>query len=119
MTVTVFDLKLKNFSIIGANSSSQGDAYYEGIVRFHATHEGKLQMAPQSKLTIERQGMISGELHCHELEIHGQFSGVCHSSARIIIYPGAQVSGKIYAKSIVVYPGAQVNMEGHTERTLS
>ncbi|MCY4644192.1 MAG: polymer-forming cytoskeletal protein [Bacteriovoracales bacterium] len=119
MTTTIFDLKEKNFSIVGADSRLTGDIYYSGHVRFYAAHEGKLQMSPESKLIIERRGSVSGDLHCHELEIHGIFKGVCRSSGRVIIFPGARVFGEIHAESIIVYPGAQIDMEGHTAQTIN
>ena len=119
MTTTIFDLKEKNFSIIGVNSKSKGEIFYHGHVRFHAEHQGKLEMAPDGKLIIERYGAISGELHCSELEIYGRFAGTCHSSKRVIIYPGSNVAGEIYAESIIIYPGAQVNIEGHTAQTIN
>ena len=119
MTTTIFDLKEKNFSIIGVNSKSEGKIFYNGHVRFYAEHQGELKMAANSKLIIERYGLISGKLYCHELGIYGQFDGHCHSSAWVIIYPGAKVSGVIHAESLIIYPGAQVNIEGHTAQTIN
>ena len=115
MTTTIFDLKEKNFSLVGAQSHSEGEAYYDGHVRFHGTHQGTLKMSPESKLIIEKRGSISGEINCHELEVYGLLEGICHSSGRIIIYPGGKVSGKIHAESLIIYPGAMVNIEGHTD----
>ena len=116
---TIFDLQEKNFSIVGLNARSTGEVYYDGHVRFHAIHQGKLEMGPESKLIIERYGSVFGELFCEDLEIYGCFDGVCQSSGRVVIYPGAQVSGEIHAETLVVYPGAQVNVEGHTAQTMN
>ena len=119
MTTTIFDLKEKNFSIIGVNSRSKGDIYFESYVRFHAHHEGRVEMSEKSKLIIERDGSISGEISCYDLEIHGQLKGTCKSSGRVTIYPGATVSGDIQAESIIIYPGADIDIEGHTTQTIN
>ena len=119
MTTTIFDIQEKNFSIIGIDALSDGHIYYDGHVRFHGTHKGTLLMAPGSKLVLERRGALSGEVHCHEFEIHGNFEGTCQSSDRVVIYPGAQVSGTIRAELIVIHPGAQVNMDAHTSQTIN
>ena len=117
MGTTVFDLKEKNFSSIGAKSKSEGQVFYTGHVRFYAKHTGQLEMGPDSKLIIEREGSVSGEIQCDDLEVYGCLEGICHSSGRVIIYPGAMVSGEIHAKSLVVYPGSYLNIEGHTTQS--
>ena len=72
-----------------------------------------------ANLLLNDMALFQGELYCHELEVHGHFKGLCRSSGRIIIYPGANVSGEIHAESIIIYPGAQVNIEGHTAQTIN
>ena len=119
MTTTIFDIQERNFTIIGVDAFSNGHIQYNGHVRFHGTHRGTVKMLPESKLVLERRGFIEGEINCHELEIHGHLEGSCQSSGRVIIYPGAKVSGTIRAELVVVHPGAHVNMEAHTSQTIN
>lgn len=118
MTTTIFDLKEKNFSIIGINSKSKGDLYFEGYVRFYAHHEGVVEMAEKAKLIIEKDGSIEGDISCYDLEVYGQLKGTCQSLGQVTVYPGAIVSGDIQAESLVIYPGSDINIKGHTTQTI-
>lgn len=116
---TFLDYQTKKFSVIGVNGKIQGELRLSGLVRFASFLDGNFIMEDEGKLVIDREGHVTGTIDCHELEVYGRIDGTINSKSRVIIYPGAQVTGNIECDSLSIFPGAIVNIEGNTAQTLS
>jgi cytoskeletal protein CcmA (bactofilin family) len=108
------DIKSENFSFLGVNNTLRGEFELTGNIKVCSFIEGKIALDEGGQLTIEREGMIKGELNCYDVEIIGRFDGKLESRGKVIIRSSASVSGEITAKSLAIYPGAIVNVKGFT-----
>jgi cytoskeletal protein CcmA (bactofilin family) len=104
----------QNFSFLGKGSSLMGKMNLYGPAHLYSSIEGEILMKDDSKLTIERDGKVKGKINCLNLDIHGAFEGVIEAKGKVTIYPSAEVSGQIVAKSFKIHPGSSINFEGHT-----
>lgn len=111
----LLDVKTKNFSVIGRNSVLKGDFIFQGLTRISCEIEGKITTTEESMLILEKDSNISGDIKCHDIEIHGIFDGKINANGKIVAYPSAKVSGEIHCSSLIIYPGAFINIEGHAE----
>jgi len=109
------NLQEQNFSFLGRGLKLKGEFHLSGIVKIASEIEGTLYIQSPGKITIERNGQITGTIYCHDLEIFGLFEGTIEAEGQVILQPSAQVSGKINTQNITIYPGAIVNIDGNTE----
>lgn len=115
MITEVLSLDQQSFTFIGKETAIKGEFIFSGIVKVAGQIEGQVEMAGKGQLTLERTGKLEGSVSGHHIEIFGRFKGNLYSTGKVVIWPSAEVLGKIEAKSLVIYPGATLNIEGHTE----
>ncbi|EQC45028.1 polymer-forming cytoskeletal family protein [Bacteriovorax sp. BSW11_IV] len=108
------EIKQQEFSFFGKGSSITGKFNLRGTTRLSSSVEGELTMTDSSDLTIETEGQFLGTINCHNVEIHGRFSGKINATGKVTIFPSAFVKGELIARSINIGPGASVNINGHT-----
>ena len=108
------DFKELNFSVLGRNSSLEGDLKFQGDTLLNCFVKGTITMEDQSKITLERGAKVEGNIYCNDIEIFGSFSGSINASGTLSVRSSAVISGKIMAKKLSIFPGAQINMEGST-----
>lgn len=108
------EVKNQEFSIFGSKNQLVGDFYLHGTIKIGSKMQGKVIMQDEGKVTIEKNGSLSGEIHCSDLEIYGKFEGKIFSKGRVIIQPASVVSGSIQTESLTIFPGSTVNIDGHT-----
>ena len=70
-----FDIPAKNYTYMGQYSTLKGEITLEGTTRLASVLEGKVIVAGDYNLVIEREGHIKGDIKCYNLEVHGQISG--------------------------------------------
>ena len=64
---------------------------------------------------IEKNGAVTGEVTCNNIEVYGNFEGIIKASGKVTLYPSAEVKGRVEAMELRIYPGAVLNMDGHTD----
>lgn len=104
----------QTFCFFGKQSVIKGNLYLEGPTHISSKIEGNLEIKVEHKLSVEPTGFIHGTLKGGDIDVFGKVEGDIISSGILTIYPSAQVSGHINAKSLIIRPGAIVNMKGHT-----
>jgi len=107
-------IKDQNFSYLGKNSKMSGKFHLSGNTRISCDIDGEITMTDKSDLFIEPCASFIGTIHCHNIEVHGQFEGSLKASGIVSIYPPACVTGDIQCENLLVYPGAILNIDGHT-----
>ena len=107
----------QEFTYIGKDSKLVGNFQFYGPTHLKGHLSGEIKIESLAKLVLEINSITDGKLHCHDLDIYGEFSGEIHSSGVVTIYPTGFFEGKILAHSIEILPGAVVNMNGHTEES--
>ena len=111
---TSLQLQEQSLSLLGKNSQFEGVFRFNGPARLSGRLNGELMMEGEHGLVIETGGFFEGNIHCHEVEIHGRFKGTLESHQKVVIFPLANVSGQIRTKNLIIHPGAQVNIDGKT-----
>lgn len=109
------DFKNLNFTIVGINSSLEGDLKFTGDTLINGHITGTVTVESPGKLTLERQGNIEGRVFCEDFEVFGEVKGTVNASGTLSIRSGAQVSGVINANKLSIFPGAIVNIDGKTD----
>ena len=107
----------QEFTYIGKNSKITGTFHFQGATHLKGHLIGEIKIEGFAKLVLEINSMTEGKLHCHDLDIYGDFTGEIYSTGLVTIYPTGFFEGKILAQSIEILPGAVVNMNGHTEES--
>ncbi len=105
------DFKTSRFNIVGDGSSIKGELHLCGQSSIAGHVEGRILAAEGSRLVIEKTSVIVGEIHGHDVEVHGRFEGELKTLGTLTLKPGCIVSGTIKANRLVVYPGAVLNSE--------
>ena len=72
-------------------------------------------MENNADLIIEKNGAVTGEVACNNIEIYGNFEGMIKASGKVTLYPSAKVKGRVEATELRIYPGAVLNIDGHTD----
>lgn len=108
------DFKKLNFSVVGKNCDIQGDLRFTGDTLLTCTIKGTITVLDHSKLTLERDSHVEGDIYCHDIEVFGNFQGSIRASGKLTVRSSAVLSGNIEAQGISIYPGAILNVEGNT-----
>jgi cytoskeletal protein CcmA (bactofilin family) len=77
------DFKKLNFSVLGKNSSLEGDFNFHGDTLLGCKIKGTISMLDKSKITLERGSEVEGSIYCHDIEVFGSFSGSINALALI------------------------------------
>lgn len=108
----------QTFTSLGKKSKLEGRLELSGPTHLLGHFNGELHIASGSKLVLEIGSFTEGSIYCDQLEIYGDFTGQIKASGLVIVYPTANVNGKILARALEILPGAQVNISGHTEESV-
>jgi cytoskeletal protein CcmA (bactofilin family) len=81
-------------TVIHGNISSDSDGYIAGTV------EGNVDL--KARLTIEKQGVVHGDIIAGDVLIKGKIKGNVQGSHKVYVAKNAEVEGSIYANEVVV-----------------
>ena len=112
----LISIQEQNFSYLGKGSKITGQFQLSGNTRISCEIDGEISMIDDADLFIEPNASFIGNIHCHNIEIHGQFEGTLKATGLVAIFPPASVTGDIQSDKLVVYPGAILNINGHTSQ---
>lgn len=101
------------FNVLGKGTRLMGEIQLSGPTTLAGEVNGVVRGT--DKIVIARTARVEGEIHAHDVEIHGFFSGEVHCSGTLSLRAGSEVSGVLKAVNLVIYPGSVVNMEGETK----
>ena len=106
------ELKNRDFSFFGLDSKIYGEFHLCGHIRIASTLEGKIYISDKGELTIERGGVVKGDIEGNNIDIYGEFRGNIYSKGKVILRPSCLIVGRIEALNLVIFPGAQINIDG-------
>lgn len=113
------DFKSLNFSLLGKETSLEGEFTFSGDTIINCQMKGKLTVINDGKLTFERDSKFEGNIFCKNIEVFGKVSGTIDADGTLSVRASAEVSGQINAKKMSIFPGASINIEGHTTDSTS
>ena len=108
------DVRGMGFSCLGRGSAVTGSFLLRGAAHLHAKCEGDVVMEDNRPLVLEDEGVLTGTIKGHDVDIFGQFTGTIHSTGRVAIHGTAVVAGDVESASLVVHAGAHVNVKART-----
>jgi cytoskeletal protein CcmA (bactofilin family) len=108
------NLNYINLNMLSNNSSFKGELNLSGESIISGSIEGQINVTDNSKITFEVDAVFSGILYAYDVEILGTFEGHLKSKGKVVVRPGARVTGNIQAQDLVIYPGSFIEFEGHT-----
>ena len=79
---------------VNGNFASEKEGGIAGIINGDVT--------VNAKLTVEKQGIINGEIRVKDIIVKGKVNGNIHCEGKIITLKDAVVSGNIYAAEAVI-----------------
>lgn len=109
--------KSLEFTLIGKDCEYTGDIKTKGDTIFNGKVKGSITVMDNSKIVIERDAYIEGNIYCKDIEVFGIVNGSINSAGSLTIRSNAKVFGNIHAQKMSIYPGAVLNIEGHAEST--
>ena len=107
--------KSLEFSVIGKDCEYIGDIKTKGETIFNGKVKGSITVMDNSRIVIERDAYIEGNIYCKDIEVFGVVNGSINSDGALTIRSNAKVFGNIHAQKMSVYPGAILNIEGHAQ----
>lgn len=107
--------KSLEFTLLGKNCEYVGDIRVKGEAIINCSIKGSITVLDDSKITIERDANIEGNIYCKDIEVFGVINGSINSQGSLTIRSNAKVYGNIHAQKMSIYPGAILNIEGHAE----
>lgn len=99
-------------SLIGQQTSIQGEIYFSGGLHIDGKIEGNitaLKEPPGSVLTLSEQGTIKGEVRVPNIILNGTVQGNVYAEEHIELALNARVIGNVYYNLIEMAMGAEVN----------
>ena len=96
---------------IGSGSKVYGNLEGNGNMRVSGHFVGNILEAEgsSSTLVIDKEGVLSGDLHYSNLIVAGTIEGSITVDEKMVVYPSAMILGNIRYKSIDIHPDARVN----------
>ena len=107
--------KSLEFTLIGKDCEYTGDIKTKGDAIFNGKLKGSITVMDDSKIVIERDAFIEGNIYCKDIEVFGTIEGAINSTGSLTVRSNAKVFGNIHASKMSIYPGAIVNIEGHAQ----
>lgn len=96
--------KTTGLTYITQGSKITGESHFDGETLVGGAIYGKINA--ESKLTIEANGLVDGELTCQELKVSGLFRGkLC--CEKLTICGTGTVEGEVASKSMEIFEGGQ------------
>lgn len=111
------DFKSLNFSLLGKETSLEGEFTFSGDTIINCKLKGNLTVINDGKITFERDSHFEGNIFCGDIEVFGYISGTINADGTLSVRSSASVSGQINAKKMSIFPGASLNIEGHTTQS--
>lgn len=105
------------FNVVGRDSRIEGELRLSGPSNVAGEVVGTLYGPTEGRLVLDRSSKVTGEVHAHDLEVHGQLDGTVHCTGTLSLRPGCQFKGVLRAGKLVVYPGAVVDMDAETDNS--
>jgi cytoskeletal protein CcmA (bactofilin family) len=96
--------KTGEITYIASGCKITGETGFTGNALIGGSVFGKVHSEQQ--VTIEAEGLINGELCCHELKVSGIFKGKLQCEHLIITGTGT-VEGEVASKSMEIFEGGQ------------
>lgn len=107
--------KSLEFTLMGKYCEYEGDIKIKGEAIINCKIKGSITVTDNSKITIERDAQIEGNIYCQDIEVFGTINGSINSQGSLTVRSNAKVYGNIHAQQLSIYPGAILNIEGHAE----
>ncbi|TCN85361.1 bactofilin family protein [Shewanella fodinae] len=96
--------KMGEITYIASGCNITGETEFTGNALIGGSVFGKVHSEQQ--ITIEPEGLIHGELCCHELKVAGVFKGKLKCE-RLVITGTGNVEGEVASKSMEIFDGGQ------------
>ena len=96
---------------VGSGCRIEGSLKLSGLCRFNGELEGSL--VADGDLTVEKHGVVRGNVHARSLYLQGRVDGNISCSERLELLVGAKVVGDIAAPVLVIQDG--VLFEGNCQ----
>ena len=109
------DLKKMDFSFFGKGSVLNGTFSLKGVTHLNAKFDGNITMEDRQPFILEDEGVFTGTLKGHDVDVSGKFEGTLMATGKVTIRSTAEISGEIEARQLVIHPGSQVNIKADTE----
>lgn len=96
--------------MIGKGVSLRGDMDFSGGLHVDGNITGNLEgHKERSRLTLSRDGTITGNISVGEAEINGTIVGDVHASGTVTLHPQSHVTGNVYYGKIEIRSGARIS----------
>lgn len=98
-------------TLVGSNSSVNGDLHFAGGCHVDGTVKGGVTADPESEsaLTVSEDGTIEGGVTVPYVVLNGIVRGDVAASQRVELGPTARVIGNVYYNLIEMAIGAEIN----------
>lgn len=96
---------LSQETILAEGVMVKGELRFDKQLRINGSFEGSLQTS--GKVVVGSTGMIKGDIHLDEAEIHGKVIGNIHVQ-KLVVAATAQIHGNIYVQSVDFQKGAKL-----------
>ncbi|MCI0517978.1 MAG: polymer-forming cytoskeletal protein [Woeseiaceae bacterium] len=98
-------------TLVGANSSINGDLFFSGGCHIDGTVNGSVSADPDgnSALSISEDGNVEGGVKVPYVVLNGIVRGDVVASRRVELGPTARVIGNVYYNLIEMAIGAEIN----------
>lgn len=96
--------------MIGKGVTLRGDMDFSGGLHVDGDITGNIEgHSERSRLTLSREGSITGNINVAEAEINGNIVGDVHASGTVILHPQSHVTGNVYYGKIEIRSGARIS----------
>lgn len=107
--------KSLEFTLLGKNCEYDGDIRVKGETIINCYLKGSVTMLDDSKITIERDAVVEGNIYCKDIEVFGTVNGAINANGSLTVRSNAKIFGNVHSEKLSIYPGAILNIEGHSE----
>ena len=94
----------QTINLIGSGTVIEGNVTSNGDIRVDGSLKGILNT--KGKVIIGDSGIISGEVHCKNLDIEGTIDGKVFVSELLSLRDKSKVTGEITTNKLAIEPGA-------------
>lgn len=89
-------------TVIGPQTSVNGDFHVTGGVRLDGQVEGKMDIS--ETIVAGPKSLLKGELRCRTAVLAGRIEGDIHAEGVVELQTGAEVYGNVHSKGLVIQP---------------
>jgi cytoskeletal protein CcmA (bactofilin family) len=97
-------------TLIGAETTVQGDIHFSGGLRVDGTVHGNVREAGDKACTLvlSEHGRIEGSIQASHAVINGSVVGPVHARSYVELQSKSRVTGDVYYKTLEIHTGAVV-----------